>query len=423
MHPSGNVGAVDGAARSDEPGDDAQRERLAHLETLTDPALTRLDVDELLHVLLARVRDILDGDTAAVLMVDAQSGHLVARAACGIEEEVRQGVRIPLGSGFAGRIAATKEPVRLDHVDSTTVSNAILTEKGIQQLLGVPLLSGDTVLGVLHVGRLDERPFTDRDVEMLQMVSERIVRAIQVRQLAVERAAIDVLERGLLPTKTPECPGLSFATRYVAAEGNNIGGDWYDLFTLPSGQLWVVVGDVAGHGLHAAIVMGRIRSALRAYTLLDLPVPRVLDLVDTKVNHFEINTIATVACAVFDPPYGAMTVAVAGHPPPVLVVPGRPAELIEVEPAPPIGTGFGFQGSATTVEFPPGAVLAMYTDGLVERRGEIIDVGLDRIRHATTPGPPELIAAQIMREGIGNSVPFDDLALVVVRRASATATP
>src|SRR4029453_10347529 len=104
-------------------GDDAIALRLEKLEALTDTALTRLDVDDLLVELLGRVREILDVDTAAVLMLDADSEVLVARAACGIEDEVRQGVRIPLGTGFAGRIAATKQPVRLDHIDATTVAN------------------------------------------------------------------------------------------------------------------------------------------------------------------------------------------------------------------------------------------------------------------------------------------------------------
>src|SRR5262245_23688332 len=122
-------------------------ERLANLQALTDSTLSKLDVEELLDELLVRVREILDADTAAVLILDEQSDVLVARAACGIEEEVRQGVRIPLGTGFAGRIAATRRAVRLDHVDETTVSNPILWEKGIKVMLGVPLLSGDDVLG------------------------------------------------------------------------------------------------------------------------------------------------------------------------------------------------------------------------------------------------------------------------------------
>src|SRR2546430_1976670 len=170
---------------------------LAQLHALTDSTLTQLDVDELLAELLARVRDILDADTAAVLLVDEQGDALVARAACGIEDEVRQGVRVPFGTGFAGRIAATRQAVRLHQVDSTTVTNPILWEKGIKEMLGVPLVTLDAVVGVLHVGRLENRPFTDDDIELLKVVAERVATAIQTRQLAIERAATGLLEHSL----------------------------------------------------------------------------------------------------------------------------------------------------------------------------------------------------------------------------------
>ncbi len=117
-------------------------DRLADLRALTDSALGQLDIEELLTELLRRVVEILDADTATVLLLDETSRELVATAACGIEEEVRQGVRVPLGVGFAGRIAATSGVIRLDHVDSTTVSNPLLWERGIRVMLGVPLLAG-----------------------------------------------------------------------------------------------------------------------------------------------------------------------------------------------------------------------------------------------------------------------------------------
>jgi GAF domain-containing protein len=173
------------------------------------------------------------------LIVDEQAGELVATAAYGIEEEVRQGVRVPLGTGFAGRIAATRQPMRLDRVDSTTVSNPLLWEKGIKTMLGVPLVRGDTVRGVLHVGRLRQRPFSDDDVELLQVVGDRVTAAIDTRKHAIELAAAALLERSLLPGRLPTCAGLEFAARYAAAEDRSVGGDWYDLFTLPSGALWI----------------------------------------------------------------------------------------------------------------------------------------------------------------------------------------
>jgi serine phosphatase RsbU (regulator of sigma subunit) len=240
--------------------------------------------------------------------------------------------------------------------------------------------------------------------------------------LALERAAVGLLERSLMPAVLPTCPGLELAARYVPAEGLAIGGDWYDVFTLPSGQLWIVVGDVAGHGIRASVVMGRIRSALRAYSLLGWPPEEVLRLVDRKVDHFEIGTIATVACAVTDFPYDTMTVALAGHPPPVVVAPGEPAALATVKPGPPLGSGRGGRRSSATLTLAPGTVVAFYTDGLVERRGEPIDVGLDRLCAAVSPGHPFDVTGDLMHQLVGTTIPRDDIALVVIRRTQTTVT-
>jgi len=391
-------------------------ERLARLHALTDATLSRLDVDDLLTELLNRVREILGADTAAVLLLDEPSQELVARAACGIEEEVREGVRVPIGAGFAGRIAATKGAVRLDRIDETTVTNPILWEKGIQVMLGVPLLSEDKVLGVLHVGRLDARPFTPEDADLLQIVADRVAGATQNRQLAIEQAAAILLERSLLPSSLPVCAGLEVAARYVPADDRVVGGDWYDMFTLPSGDLWIVVGDVAGHGLGAAVVMGRIRSALRAYALLGLPPEEVLELVDRKVRHFEIGTYATIVCAVGRPPFDSIRIAVAGHPPPILSAPDTEPVVVEVHITPPVGVGEDIERFSTDLAIPAGAVLAFYTDGLIERRGESIDVGLERLRRAVRPDSAAAVVRTVMHRLVADSVPIDDVALVVLRR-------
>jgi transcriptional regulator with GAF, ATPase, and Fis domain len=143
------------------PVEDAE-DRLRAIASITDSRIDYLDVDDLLDELLARVVVLLDADTAAVLLLDATGQQLEARAACGIEEEVRQGVRVPVGMGFAGRIAAERRPVTLDRVDPTTVWNPILWQKGIRKILGVPLQRGPELLGVLHVGRLADIDFTPR---------------------------------------------------------------------------------------------------------------------------------------------------------------------------------------------------------------------------------------------------------------------
>src|SRR5438874_6785112 len=129
-------------------------EKLRRLQTVTDVAIAQLSLDELLGELLLRIRDALDADTAAVLLLDDTGTELVARAAKGIEEEVESGVRIPVGQGFAGKIAAELRPVMVSEVDHTNVMNPVLTEKGIKSLLGVPLIAQGHAIGVVHVGTL-----------------------------------------------------------------------------------------------------------------------------------------------------------------------------------------------------------------------------------------------------------------------------
>lgn len=397
-------------------GSSSAEDRLRSLEAVTDAALDWLGLDDLLDELLERICPIVEADTAAVLLVDDSTGELVARAARGVEEEVEQGFRVPLGQGFAGRVAQTRQPVRLDRVDPTTVINPLLWEKGIRVMLGVPLLGNGVVLGVLHVGRLEEHPFSERDAEVLQVVARWIASAVQARQLASEREASLVLERSLRPGRFPHCPGLQLASRYLPADNRIAGGDWYDVFRLPSGELWIVTADVAGHGLEAAVVMGRVRSALRSYALLDVPPAEVLELTDRKVQHFEIGSMITVLCATAQEPYDHLEVVSAGHLPSVLALPGQPATLLDIEPDPPLGTVAGVRRKSTTVAFPPGALLLTYTDGLVERRTEPLEADLERLRSLVRADHPEVVCAEAVRALRTVSDTDDDVAMVAVRR-------
>ena len=191
--------------------------RLRDIESVTDAALSRLGGQPLLQALLDRVKEILRADTAAVLLLDRPAGQLVATAASGIEDEVRQGVRIPLGTGFAGRVAASREPVILTTVDRTTVRNPLLVDRDIRSLLGVPLLAGGEVIGVLHVGSLSGRPFGQDDAELLQMAADRAALALHFMLAQDDALAAVALQRSLLPAALPAVPGLGLAARYVTA--------------------------------------------------------------------------------------------------------------------------------------------------------------------------------------------------------------
>ena len=380
---------------------------------------TRLDVDDLLAELLQTVVRLLQADTAAVLLLEPGSDQLVARAALGVEEEVSQGVRIRVGTGFAGRIASERRPVFLDHVDPTTVQNPILWERGVRTMLGVPLLIGSRLIGVLHVGTFAERVFNEDDASLLGLVADRIARAVEVRTADDERTAARVLQRSLLPTSTLECPGMEFATRYVPAQQGGIGGDWHDAFVLPSGDLWIMVGDVAGHGLMPAVIMGRLRAAARAYALVGGGPGEVLSLTGQKLRFFEPGKMATALCGLSHRPYESIELASAGHLPPVLARPGEPASVVDISVAVPLGVQREVAPSTTEVSLPLGSVLVAYTDGLVERRNEPINVGISRLVATVDRLHPEVLCRRIMDAMIGRDVPGDDVAVLALRHVAA----
>ncbi|MGH3510969.1 MAG: ATP-binding SpoIIE family protein phosphatase [Pseudonocardiaceae bacterium] len=399
---------------SDTPAADDYR--LRRIESVTDAALAHLDVEDLLGELLDRVRELLEVDTATVLLLDSSCQQLVATAARGIEAVVRQGIRIPMGKGFAGRVAAEKGPVIIEQVDHTNVLYPFFREHGICSLLGVPLLISGTVIGVLHVGTLAPRRFTDDDVSLLQIVADRVALATQSRRAEVDRAAAVVLQRSLLPARLPVVPGLEIAARYVPAENGGVSGDWYDVFTLPSGWLCVVIGDVVGRGLVAADVMGRLRSVLRGYALLGGDPAEVLGRLDQQVQHFDPETMATVLLAMFEPSFGRLHLSSAGHPPPVLALPGQPAVLLDVPSDHPVGVPGGLRRRATTINVPPGALLCFYTDGLVESRNTSLNVGLDRLCGSVVAGPVDSVCAEIMARLVGDDPAGDDVAILALRR-------
>lgn len=171
-------------------------ERLRRLEAVTQAGLATLDLEQLLSELLRRIRDLLETDTVAVLLVETETNELVARAALGFEEEVEQGVRVPLGKGFAGRVAAEVRPVAISDVSTADIVNPLIKKKGIQSLLGVPLRVEDRVIGVLHVGTFASRWFTEEEKVLLQLAGDRVALAIEQRRLyEAEKTAREEAER------------------------------------------------------------------------------------------------------------------------------------------------------------------------------------------------------------------------------------
>ena len=398
-------------------------ERLHALQRVSDAALSYLPLENMLDELLVRVRELLDADTAAILLLDRDAGVLVARAAKGLEEEVRRGVRIPLGRGFAGRIAAERRPVVIDDIDKADVVNPILREKGIRSLLGVPLLVEGDIIGVLHVGSLSGRSFRDDDVEVLQAAGDRAALAIQGRLAERERGLLDALQRSLMGP-LPAMPGVTLAGRYLPAASAQLGGDWYDAFLLKGGTMGIAIGDVVGRGFHAAALMGQLRASLRAYALDGHGPGEVLTRLSRLLRALEPGWTATLLYIYFEPLQGRATLASAGHPPALLVSPEGTSEYVAPPSAVPLG-GIRFpRYEDVTLDMPPGAGLVLYTDGIVERRGEALDEGLSGLRRLVDgeDGDAETLCDRVL-DGMLPSGSVDDDAALLVAATSELPNP
>ena len=376
--------------------------------------------------LMENVRVLMDSDTATLLLLDETGAVLEPAASAGLGRRWRGATHVPVGSGFAGRVAARRAPVVVNEVNEVSVLNPILRDFGVQRLLGVPVFGAKGLLGVLHVGWLNARTSTPEDTKRLEGAAAEIGQRLSERTEDDAHLAALALQRSLLPAAPPFIEGLDLAVRYLPAEGD-LGGDWYDIFTLPSGKVGFVMGDVEGHGLRSAVAMGRLRSALRAYALDHEDPAEVLHRLDRKMCYFESEITATVVYAVTEPPFDRVTICSAGHPAPLIARQGQPfAEMATDSTCLLLGFDARQQRQDVNITLSPGDAVAFYTDGLVERRkrpGEHADPDLERleiVRRAFVTGDnAETVCSRIIAEGLGDDSVEDDVALVVVRRPAS----
>jgi GAF domain-containing protein/anti-sigma regulatory factor (Ser/Thr protein kinase) len=391
---------------------------LESVQRVTDAALAYLSTEDLLDALLDRMREILSVDTAAILLLEHDGRMLRARAAKGIEEEVEQGVRIPVGRGFAGRIAAERHPIAILDVDHADVLNPLLRQKGIRSLLGVPLLVSGRVIGVLHVGSLTPRAFTEEDRDLLQLAADRAALAIDHAELYEQRRLAEALQRTLLPQDLGDFPGLEVTARYLpAAHGTNLGGDWYDLFPVGGGRVGIAVGDVVGRGLPAAALMAQLRTALRSYAVDGHGPSEVVDRLNRMLAFLRPATMTTAAYLTLDPEHDSVDVVSAGHLPPLVIAPDGTARYLDVSGGVALGVTRGARYRVQTHRIEPGSTLVLFTDGVVEVRGESLDDGLERLRGIAERryASVDALCDGILEEMVADGRPADDVAILAVR--------
>ena len=390
---------------------------IRELQRISDAALAKLSMHDLLRELLERIAAILGTDTAAFLLLDEVSNELVAQSAKGIEEEVEQGVRIPVGRGFAGRIAARRSPVAIEDVDHADILNPILRDKGIRSLLGVPLLVEGRVIGVLHVGSLVRRHFDERETNLLQLAADRAAIAIEHARLHAQRDIVEAMQKAMLPAALPVIPGIHFTATYrPAAVDARVGGDWYDVFELGRGRIALVIGDVVGRGVEAGALMAQVRTALRAYALEGHEPADVVDLLNRMFAAVRPTKLTTLCYMVLDPEHGQMLLVSAGHLPPIVVGPDGVGRLLDVEGDPPVGAFRAAVFHERRMDLVPGSRVVLVTDGAAEVRGEPLDAGLERLRVLSERESDARALCSAIAGGAASGGPSnDDVAVLVAQ--------
>ena len=334
----------------------------------------------------------------------------------GAESAVAQSLRG--GGPVVGNQLSECELERLAASDEDLAAFRLL---GVDSILTAPLIARGRVIGALTMARVGgkqrDREFTEDDVVLVQDLADRAAVSVEsARQYTDSQRITLELQRALLVEPGPPHSNLEIAARYLPLGGRNlVGGDWYEIIRLPFGRTLLVMADVMGHGMEAAVDMSNYRAIIRELGCMDLPPAGILAHLDTVIAQSESARPATCLLAVADPNRERWTLASAGHLPPALFVAGRATELIPTPIGPPLGTGVGGY-EQVVVELLPDQILLLYTDGLVERRGEDIDVSLARLAAVAFPPTGELEQLlQTVLRALASATPDDDIAVLAAR--------
>ncbi|MER7043496.1 MULTISPECIES: SpoIIE family protein phosphatase [Streptomyces] len=336
------------------------------------------------------------GAMAPISVVDPHNDLTPAAELCevragGALSEVLRGVRPVFGDSAAAR-AALPELLGADR-----------TVPGGHRAILAPLRGRRRVIGAAVFLRRPDRPaFEPNDLLVAAQLATHTALGIDKAVLYGREAYIaDELQRTMLPDSLPQPTGVRLASRYLpAAETARVGGDWYDAIPLPGSRVALVVGDVMGHSMTSAAIMGQLRTTAQTLAGLDLPPQEVLHHLDEQAQRLGTDRMATCMYAVYDPVSHRITIANAGHPPPVLLHLGGRAEVLRVPPGAPIGVG-GVDFEAVELDAPAGATLLLYTDGLVESRLRDVWTGIEQLR--------ERLAAAAQLTGPDHSPPLEAL--------------
>jgi anti-anti-sigma factor len=413
---------------------DRQRSRERHLQQVSADLASAGSVSEAARLLVARLPAVLGADAVSVHLADPERGIRLVHAD-GYGPAHRERIAAPRPDDEVPVAAAvrTGEPVWIRDRDEWArdwphlVAQA--TADDLHAAATLPLTAAGRVVGTIGLAFHAERAFPADERDFVLALVAQAAPAFERAATADERRLIaETLQTSLLPPTLPRLDRLPLASRYLpGARGARAGGDWYDVLPLDDGRVAIAVGDVVGQGARAAAIMGQLRSALSGYLLEGHEPEQALERLDRFACRVPGATGSTVACLVLDPETGRLRWARAGHPPPLVAGPDGCRPLEDAS-----GTVLGVRGrpayTAGTATLRPGETIVLYTDGLVERRGELVDDGIDRLaalvarHHALAPGPltDALLAGALAHDGDAEEPdPADDVALIVARLTPA----
>jgi serine phosphatase RsbU (regulator of sigma subunit) len=403
------------------------RERLSFLAEASELLAGSLDLDATLRgvadLAVRRIADwcgieLLDDDgslrSVAVAHVDPDQVRLATelRTRYPVDPDAETGVPNVIRTGQPELYAEVTDQMLADSARDEEHLR-LIRELGLASAMVVPLAARGRALGaVTFVASDPGRRYGEADLELAQELARRAAVAIDNSMLfRREHEAAVMLQRALLPQSLPEIEGLEFAARYEpAAPGLEVGGDWYEVVAREDGTVAAIIGDVAGRGIRAASVMGRVRPAHRAYVLDGRGPAESMGRLDRLIKEFDRPEMTTVFHLHFDPASGVAEYVRAGHPPALLRLPGGEVEQLAGEGTPPLGILADLEYAAHRVEIPPGSLLLLYTDGLIERRDHDLGVGLDRLSEALSRAPEgaedclEWLAAEFSADAVPDDV-------------------
>jgi PAS domain S-box-containing protein len=395
----------------------------------------RQTAEEVVQVLVPQLADSADVQLLEqVLAPDeaAASTHgVVRRMAAAFTDPLAPAEKLAVGLTFQVPLGSVYEQVIVDgHPMNLYLSDipALINDpraKGLRTYLAarvgsarlVPLVARGKVLGAVVVTRSRSRePLDEQDCLLIdELVARAALNIDNARMYTRQRKAALTLQRSLTNNALPEVTGLELTGRYLPASDHEVGGDWFDVIALPDGRTGLVIGDVMGHGIHAAAVMGQLRTAVRTLARHDIPPGQILCSLDAAVADLGENEMATCVYAVHDPAAGGCLIARAGHPPPAVADAQGTIAFLDGPPGTPLGAGAqDFQ--TEQVPLPPGSLLVLYTDGLIEARDRDLDQGMQQLAQALRhlDRPLEEICGDIL-DRLLPSAAQDDVAVLLAR--------